>query len=91
MRRCCRAQSWKTQGENQCDGILGITEAHCFLLHRRKQAREGEELAHNHKDARSPGSTSPHLMLSYRWKGQDSESPSPSWESLEGSTQEGSY
>lgn len=91
MRRCCRAQELEDLGGNQCDGILGITEAHCFLLHRRKQAREGEELAHNHKDARSPGSTFPHLMLSYRWKGQDSESPSPSWESLEGSTQEGSY
>lgn len=33
------------QGKNQCDGILGITEAYCFPLHRIKQAREGEELA----------------------------------------------
>lgn len=79
------------QEGNRCDGILAITEAYCFPLHRRKQSREDEELAHNHKDARSPGSASLHLLLSYRWKGWDSESPSPSWESLEGRTQEGSY
>lgn len=24
------------QRENQCEGILGITEAHCFPLHSRK-------------------------------------------------------
>lgn len=67
---------------NQCEGILRTNEAHCFPLHRRKQAGEGKGLHQNHKDAGSPSSSSPYLMLSHRRRGWDSGSPSPSWEPL---------
>lgn len=46
------------QWGSQCEGILGTSEAHCFPLHRRKQAREGKGLSWDHKDAGSPSSQS---------------------------------
>lgn len=60
------------QWGNQCEGILGTNEAHCFPLHRKKQAREGKGLSPDHKDAGSPSSQSPHPMLPHKRRGQDS-------------------
>lgn len=77
--------------ESQCEGILGVSEAHCFPWHRGKQAQRGQGASQNHNDARSLGSASPHLRLSYRCKGEDFESPSPFWKPLGQGTREESY
>ena len=60
------------QWGSQCEGILGTSEAHCFPLHRRKQAREGKGLSWDHKDAGSPSSQStshavPHWLQRCPW------------------------
>lgn len=79
------------QCENPCEGILGTTEAPCIPLHKRKWAQRGPGTCPEPKDARFLGSASPHLRLSYRCKGEDSGSPSPSWGPLGGGSQEERY
>lgn len=67
--RCCTSQSWRVSGKIGVKGSWGTlrpTASHCIAGNR---PREGKRLAQDHNDAGSLGSASPHLMLSYRWKG----------------------
>lgn len=64
----------ESQWENQCEGT---TEAPCIPLHKRKQAQREPGTCLESQRCQVSG-----LRLSYRRKGEDSESPSPSWEPL---------
>ena len=59
-------QGGGTQWGNQCEGILGTSEA------LGRQARKGKGLSPDHKGAGSPSSQSPRPVLSHRRQGQES-------------------